>query len=123
MRPLIWLTVVSLVPLVACRRLPGPTECQRVAAGLLGLEDLRLLSDPRVKAEFDQLTRDCLLTPYDAELVRCVDETVHFRQCVVEFKRRRESAALADQEQGSDRNSSEGQTDRGSDRDGAVRRW
>jgi hypothetical protein len=75
-----------------CRRkLPGPADCQRIAASMLGIETAAQLLDPRVKFEFDKLTRDCLLTPFDGELVRCIDETKSARQCLYQFQRRRQA--------------------------------
>jgi len=90
--------------LAACRKLPGPSECQRVAVALLELEEQSALSEPRVRDEFDRLTRECLLTPYDRELVRCIDETQRARPCWFQFQRRYESTLserVADEDSGS----------------------
>jgi hypothetical protein len=75
----------------ACRKLPGPSECQRVAAAILGIQDATVLADPRVKHEFDQLTTDCLLTPFDRELVRCIEESNRSRLCLGQFRYRLEA--------------------------------
>ena len=96
--------------LLACRKLPGPSDCQRVAVVLLGIENRSMLADPRVKAQFDQVTRDCLLTPFDKAFVRCLDETEQSQKCLFEFKRRRESSERVVSEEGREL-------------DGSVRRW
>lgn len=89
------LGAACLSPLVfsGCRKLPGPDECQRVAAAILGVNDAAQLAEPRVKQRFDEMTQDCLLTPYDRELVRCVDETKLVQRCLDSFQRRLANAA------------------------------
>jgi hypothetical protein len=73
-----------------CRRkLPGPEECQRLSARILGVEDARVLRDPTVKQRFDDLTVRCLTTPFDREFVRCLDESPDARQCLYRFQNRR----------------------------------
>lgn len=71
------------------RKLPGPEECQRVSARILGVDDPRLLQDPTIKHRFDDLTIKCLTTPFDAELVRCLDESREARSCLYRFQDRR----------------------------------
>ncbi len=80
-----------------CRKLPGPRECQRVAVAILGIQDAALLADPRVKQEFDKLTMDCLLTPFDRELVRCIEESNRSRLCLGQFRYRLEAMEQNDQ--------------------------
>ena len=84
---------LGLFALFGCRKLPGPDECQRVAAAVLGVSDAAQLAEPRVKQRFDEMTQDCLLTPYDRELVRCVDETKFVQRCLDSFQRRLANAA------------------------------
>ena len=60
-----------------------------------------MLADPRVKHEFDQLTMDCLLTPFDRELVRCIEESNRSRLCLAQFRYRLE-ATQRDHEDESD---------------------
>ncbi len=70
---------------------------------MLGIDDPRLLADPRVKQQFDQLTTECLLTPFDRELVRCVDATGRSRQCLAQFQlrqKRKEGSDRAEPDQG-----------------------
>ena len=69
----------------ACRRkAPGPAECRAFALRLAGVADSRAPS-ARVKAEVDELTRECLVTPYDRELLRCVEESGRLRACRSDF--------------------------------------
>jgi hypothetical protein len=72
------------------RQLPGPEQCQRLAARMLGIDNADALVVPTVKVHFDELTVKCLTTPFDAELVRCVDETSQSAKCLYLFQRRRE---------------------------------
>jgi hypothetical protein len=85
-----WL-VLSALALSACaRKAPGPAQCQRVALRLLGVTDARALRIPEVKRRFDEITVQCLVTPYDRQFVRCLEETGQSRACLFEFKRRKQ---------------------------------
>jgi hypothetical protein len=74
----------------ACRRkAPGPAECRTLALELARVTGSGALPrDASLKAQVDELTRECLLTPYDRELLRCVEESGRFRACRAEFVRR-----------------------------------
>jgi len=82
-------TVAIALSVASCqRRSPGPQECRDFAlkvAGVARREDL----DPRHLAQLDQLTRECLVRPYDRTMLRCVEESGQFNACLREFGRRR----------------------------------
>ena len=82
--------LASSFGLLGCeRKAPGPDECLHFAYHVFGVtngEDVRL---PRVRAEVEELTRECLVTPYDREYVRCVEESRNVRRCLVSFAARR----------------------------------
>jgi hypothetical protein len=68
------LALISALAAIACtRQAPGPAECQRFAFEVVGVGDQRLLAIPRVKDAVDEWTVRCLTTPYDRELLRCVE--------------------------------------------------
>jgi hypothetical protein len=75
----------------ACRRkAPGPEECRRFALHAAGVRSARDLSrSSRLRASIDDLTRECLVTPYDRELLRCVEESGRLRACQSRFELRR----------------------------------
>ena len=87
-RPLLVTSTLIALALVlgGCRRkAPGPDECREFAYHVHGVthgEDVRL---PRVRAEVDDLTRECLVTPYDREYLECVEasgnESRRVRRC------------------------------------------
>jgi hypothetical protein len=63
--------------------------------GFRSEEDLGVGS-PRSRAlrpEVDDLTRECLVMPYDRELLRCALETGGARACKLAFDRRRSSGS------------------------------
>jgi hypothetical protein len=70
------------------RELPGPEDCERVALRMLGIQDPRVLELRQVKKRFDQVVVDCLTTPYDRQLIRCIDETGQSRACLLSFRAR-----------------------------------
>jgi len=88
------LVAASVLP--SCeRKAPGPRECEQFALQALGVpEDARLLP-PRIADAVDELTVKCLVTPYDRELVRCVDEGNEVRRCLLEYQSRVETRELA----------------------------
>lgn len=72
----------------ACeRKAPGPAECQQAALRVLALTDTPWQNSPRAREAVDQLTVECLTTPFDREFTRCLQER-GARTCVVEMKRR-----------------------------------
>jgi hypothetical protein len=78
--------LVALVALSGCeRKAPGPAECLAFAYHIHGVtngQDVRLA---RVRAEVDELTRECLVTPYDREYLRCILESGRVRWCQAAF--------------------------------------
>jgi hypothetical protein len=100
---------LALTLLASCQRhLPGPEECEHLSGQLLGIDDERLLAEPSIKHRFDELTIKCLTTPFDEQLVRCVEDTGQTAKCLLLFRDRR--ARLSDERS---------QDDMG----GSVRRW
>lgn len=64
----------SAVLLAGCpREAPSARDCERFALRVVGVSDARALAHPRVKADVDAWTARCLTTPYDRELIVCVD--------------------------------------------------
>jgi hypothetical protein len=77
---------------VACgceRRALGPFECQELGARVLGVTDSRALADPELKQALDTFTVECLTTPFDRTLARCVEETGRARACLADMALRR----------------------------------
>jgi hypothetical protein len=79
----------------ACaRKAPGPVECRRFALAFYGVPREEALEGAvrrgiEVRAQVDELTRECLVVPYDRQLLRCTVETGKSRACRAAFERRR----------------------------------
>jgi hypothetical protein len=87
------------VALAGCaRKAPGPRECQEFAIAVSGVRTLGELSVPAVRETVNSLTVECLVTPYDRALLRCVEESGRLRACKLEFERRRSRLVRATQE-------------------------
>jgi len=71
------------------RKLPGPLECRTLAYRMFGVRMEQDLDDPRVRAKVDEQIHECLVTPYDYELVRCLEQGVRARVCQNAFVARR----------------------------------
>ena len=83
----------GFVLLAACeRKAPGPDECQAFAYRALGIRESRDLMLPGAMDKAEDLTRDCLTTPFDRTLLRCVEETGRARYCLEDFQSRRKLA-------------------------------
>ena len=82
-----------LIGLAGCaRRAPGPEECHDLAlTWVLGLRARAAVQDPGRAAEraIVDRTTECLTTPYDHELVRCVTAGAPPRRCLGAFEARR----------------------------------
>jgi hypothetical protein len=91
----VWLGVICIAwHALACeRKAPGPQECRRFAFETLGVRSTERLSE-RGHAELDDLTRRCLTTPFDRELLRCVEQTQRLNTCLREFQRRQAGEQL-----------------------------
>jgi len=85
----------SITLAVACeRKAPGPKECRAFALAAFGLSaEEQLAGGTRrslsLRDEVDGLTRECLVVPYDRQLLRCLSETGRSRACRIAFERRR----------------------------------
>ncbi len=81
-----------LVLACACqRKAPGVPECRALAYRVFGVQTAAELEDPRVRGKVDELIRECLLTPYDRELVLCVEQLGPVRKCRRDFDARRDA--------------------------------
>jgi hypothetical protein len=84
------LLLIGFGLLAACqRKAPGPDECRNFAHSALGITRPNDLLVPGVADRVGELTRDCLTTPFDRDLLRCVAETGRSRYCMADFERRR----------------------------------
>jgi hypothetical protein len=79
------------------RQLPGPLECRSVALASVRLDPATpaalLARNPRLLAQVEEVTRQCLTTPWDYQLLRCLEGGGNGRVCLSRFEARR-SAAL-----------------------------
>lgn len=81
--------VVVLLGTSSCeRKAPGPFDCEAAGARALGITHRSQLQDPRVKQALDTWTVECLTTPFDRQLLRCVEETGRAQMCLMEFRLR-----------------------------------
>jgi hypothetical protein len=83
--------LVALAVSACERRAPGPGDCSQHARRVV--EALGApLDTPQVAEAYESEISRCLTTPYDRQLVRCVEERGATRRCYQEFElRRRES--------------------------------
>lgn len=82
--------LLALIVATSCQRtLPGPVECRTLAYRLFGVRTEQDLENPRVRAKVDEQIHECLVTPYDQELVRCLEQGVRARVCQNAFVARR----------------------------------
>lgn len=85
-----------LLCLASCqRRLPGPSECRAFALEQIGVRSgtpaVRLEVEPRLALRAEDLTRECLTTPYDYELMSCLRQGGGKRLCARAFEARHAS--------------------------------
>ena len=89
--------LLGLAVLAGCeRRAPGPEDCVVASMRLLGVTDERYLEVPRVKQAVDNVTFQCLTTPFDRQLTRCLEERHGDENCLLEFRARLLDAEGAD---------------------------
>lgn len=86
--PLLFLALA----LAGCaRRLPGPSECRNFALTSVGFAPGTTLDvvvqRPKLAAKAEEITRQCLTTPWDYQLLECLQLTGG-RSCFVSFQRR-----------------------------------
>lgn len=87
--------LVALTLTVACqRKAAGVPECRLLAYRLYGARDDELLG-PALRRQVDERIRECLLTPYDRELVACLAQGVRERACMRAFEARHVSGSDA----------------------------
>jgi hypothetical protein len=80
--------IAAALAIAGCqRRAPGPWECQAHAVRMVE-EVIGPLATPQAEQAFQSEISRCLTTPYDRELVRCVEERGANRRCYQEFERR-----------------------------------
>jgi hypothetical protein len=91
-----WGTLGLIVcSLSACeRKAPSPEQCQEFAMRGLGIKDQRQLDLATVKDRFDAVVVKCLTTPYDKELLRCIQARSAAKSCILEFEAREERRGL-----------------------------
>jgi hypothetical protein len=80
--------------LIGCqRRLPGPEECRSFALASLGVEPgtpaSQLSRHPQLTARAEEITRQCLTTPWDYRLLNCLANGGSSRVCLTSFQARR----------------------------------
>ncbi len=91
-----WAPLLAVVLCACQRKAPGPAECVRYARHVHGVASDAVLASPRVSEQVDALTRLCLTTPFDRELISCVESTGRIRACSTEFEYRRRRRMAGD---------------------------
>lgn len=86
--PALFLALLALLPGACSRKAPGPHECYRFALQVVGVRDVRELRSPRIKATVDQITNRCLTTPFDRQLLSCVNRLGDVQGCFAAFQAR-----------------------------------
>jgi hypothetical protein len=81
------------------RKLPGPAECRAFALASVGIEPgtpaSALPPRARVTEQTELLTQQCLTTPWDYQLLNCLQNGGSNRLCMRSFQARR-GGLLAD---------------------------
>ena len=85
--------LVALLPLGCHRKAPGPEECREFALRAYGLKDDDQIESEAALDQIDDLTTECLVTPYDRELLACVEGGGATGRCLSQFSARRSGAA------------------------------
>ncbi len=87
-------TLLLVANAICCqRKAPSIDQCQEMAAHLLGVGS-QSLRDPQVRAKFEQVAFECLTTPYDQQLFRCLRAGSDAELCGIEFRQREKLAPL-----------------------------
>jgi hypothetical protein len=90
----LWLGASAVAGTAGCRRsAPGPEECTALALAAAGVSRREDVRSAALLEKVDELTRECLVTPYDRTFVRCMEETRHYPACRRDFARRRTELA------------------------------
>ena len=80
--------VASLGAMGCARRAPGPSECYEVARRLVGVPKRVGILQGEVASVVESEAVRCLTTPYDRDLIACVQVGAGKRRCQVEFELR-----------------------------------
>lgn len=84
----------GLLVLGGCqRKAPGPGECRAFALRVYGLHSEEEIQRQASLDQIDELTTECLVTPYDRELLACVEQGGAMGRCLGQFSARRAGAA------------------------------
>lgn len=80
----------ALFALTGCeRRAPGPDQCVAFAERALGVRWEQARRFPRQREVFEALVIECLVEPYDRELLDCVRVRGTTRACYAGYRARR----------------------------------
>jgi len=95
MRALAFGLPLLFLALTGCaRKLPGPEQCRAFALATVGVQPgtpaTELPRVPGLRARAEELTRQCLATPWDYPLLGCLQSSGNERLCLARFQRRRE---------------------------------
>jgi len=89
-----YLPLVLLLASGCARQLPGPAECRAFALASIGVEQdtpaSALAGQPRLAARAEDITRRCLTTPWDNQLLNCLGTGGSSRVCLARFEARRQ---------------------------------
>ena len=88
--------LVALLGLTGCaRKLPGPGECRAFALAAHGIEPgtpAERVARLRAGVRAEEMTRQCLTTPWDYKLLSCLQTTGNTPFCLGRFEQRRAAA-------------------------------
>jgi hypothetical protein len=88
---------VALVLAAGCqRKAAGVPECRLLAYRLYGVRDDQVLTQG-LRKQVDDRIRECLLMPYDRELVACLEQGLRERACLRAFEARHSGPSDAHQ--------------------------
>jgi hypothetical protein len=92
-----WYVLFALLTLACQRKAPGPDECRAFAYRAVGVTRAEQLRRADVRESVNELTQSCLTTPFDRELLQCVQLTGRLRSCKLSFDARRNAGNSRDQ--------------------------
>ena len=70
------------------RKLPSPTECEAVSLAMAGVRSTSQLRDPVLRGVVQELTHRCLTTPFDRQMLGCIESLGSFDVCQRDLLRR-----------------------------------
>ena len=71
------------------RKAPGPAECEQHTLRIMGADDEQQIRNPVARKVYEEQLVKCLTTPYDRELLRCVEVRGPRSTCLAEFHLRK----------------------------------